>query len=526
VSQSSQPKQSPSASRPLAVDRVLFPAGVALVLAVVAVGALAPEALQRFTSTGLDWVTAQFGWLLTSAVNLFVILCFAVALSRFGRIRLGRDDERPEFAMLPWVAMMFASGMGIGLMFYGAAEPLSHLADPPPGSDAEAGSAQAAADALRQAVFHWTLHPWAVFGMTGLALAYATFRKGRRNRISAVFVPLLGRGGAEGSAAKLIDLLTVFATVFGSATSLGLGALQITSGLGSLTGIPPSFSVRTVVVAALTVAFVASAFTGVHRGVKTMSTVNIVLAGTLLAFLLVLGPTTYLLDSLPAAVGAYLDHLPSLATATGAYADRQWLATWTLFFWAWALSWAPFVGTFIAKVSRGRTIREFIVGVLLVPSAGCAVWFAVVGGTALHTQRSGAADLVASLNEGLEAALFNLLETMPLAELTTGIAIILVAVYFITGGDSASVVLGTLTGRHRARPNRWVVVAWGALIGAVAAVLLAAGGLAALQNAVVLVALPYMFVLLAMCCALFKELRADRAPARTAEDRQSAPPPD
>ncbi|MQM26875.1 BCCT family transporter [Glycomyces sp. NEAU-7082] len=500
----------------------MFPAGVALVLAVVAVGAFAPEALQRYTSDALDWVTVQFGWLLTSAVNLFVVLCVVLALSRYGRIRLGGDDERPEFATLPWVAMMFASGMGIGLMFYGAAEPLSHLADPPPGSGAEAGSVQAAEDALRQAVFHWTLHPWAVFGMTGLALAYATFRKGRRNRISAVFTPLLGRGGAEGSAAKLIDLLTVFATVFGSATSLGLGALQITSGLGSLTGIPSSLGVQTVVVGALTVAFVASAFTGVHRGVKTMSTVNIVLAGALLAFVLVLGPTTYLLDSLPAAVGAYLDRLSSLATATGAYSDVQWLGNWTLFFWAWALSWAPFVGTFIAKVSRGRTIREFIVGVLLVPSAGCAVWFTVVGGTALHTQRSGAADLTASLDEGLEAALFHLLETMPLHQITTGIAIVLVAVYFITGGDSASVVLGTLTGRLRERPNRWTVAIWGVLIGAVAAVLLAAGGLTALQNAVVLVALPYTLVLLAMCWALFKELRTDRGSTRVSEDREPA----
>ncbi|GAB3646968.1 BCCT family transporter [Glycomyces tarimensis] len=519
MAESTPSSERSEADRRRAIDGLLFPVGAGLVLSVVAAGVLAPDTVSRVSSTALDWVIAQFSWLFTSALNLFVLLCLAVAVSRFGRIRLGADDDRPEFATLPWMAMMFASGMGIGLVFYGAAEPLSHLSAPPPESGAEAGTPQAAQDGLRQAVFHWTLHPWAVFGMTGLALAYVTFRKGRRNRISSVFVPLLGRGGPEGSAAKLIDLLTVFATVFGSATSLGLGALQITAGLESVFGLSPSLTAQTVVVGSLTLAFVVSAFSGVHRGIKAMSTTNIVLASVLLAFLLTVGPTVYVLDSLPATVGSYLNELPSLATTTGAFADQEWLANWTLFFWAWALSWAPFVGTFIARVSKGRTIREFIVGVLLVPSAGCAVWFAVVGGTAVRTQLSGEADLVASLDQGLETALFSLLETMPLAQITGGIAIVLVGLYFITGGDSASLVLGTLTGRGRMRPNRWVVVTWGVLIGAVAAVLLAVGGLRALQDAVTLVALPYTFILFGMCWALYRELRTDPGAAPVRDGR-------
>ncbi|MCX5150499.1 BCCT family transporter [Streptomyces sp. NBC_00320] len=498
-------------------DRAVVAIGVIAVLAVVAWAALGKDSFDTASSTALAWVLANFAWLFVIAADVFLVMCVVLAISRFGRIRLGADDSEPEFTNLAWIAMMFSAGMGIGLMFYGVGEPLTHYLHPPPASGAAPGTGAAAQAALDYSFFHWTLTPWAIYGIAGLALAYATFRKRRGNRLSAAFVPLMGEERASGRPGKAIDLLAVFATVFGTATSLGLGALQVAEGLHITAGIEDSTSVELIIIASLSGAFVLSAFSGLHKGVKWLSTINIVLAAALMTFVFLLGPTVYILDVIPASIGSYLHELLPMATRTGAFTDSTWLGAWTIFYWAWWLSWAPFVGTFIARISHGRTIRgEFLIGVLLVPSGATVVWFCVMGGTAIRLDSTGAADLAAKVKDGAEASLFAMLDALPLGTLTSYVAMALVMTYFVTSADSASLVMGSLTSRGSLNPPTWLVVTWGVLMAAVAAVLLVAGGLKSLQTATILVALPFAIVMLLLCWALVKELREDpgAGPAR------------
>lgn len=490
------------------VDRLLLGLAVGGVLAIVVWGILASESISAVGETGLTWVITTFGWLFVVAANTFLVLTFVLAFSRLGTIRLGADTERPEFSNLAWIAMMFSAGMGIGLVFFAVAEPIQHYASPPPATGTEPETGTAASVAMQFTLFHWTLHPWAIYAIVALALAYSTFRKGRENRISAVFRPVLGPR-AGGTVGRLIDLLAVFATVFGSATSLGLGALQVAAGLDRVVGVPNTRAVELVVIGALTLAFVVSAFSGLYRGIKWLSTTNVVLAVLLMLFVFVVGPTVYVLDVLPASIGDYLSNLIFMSTRTGAFSEPSWLGSWTVFYWAWWISWAPFVGTFIARISRGRTVRQFLIGVLLVPSGASVVWFAVLGGSALRVQATGGADLVAETAAGSEEALFGLLEALPLGALTSALAITLVTLYFVTSADSASLVLASLTSRGALRPRRVLVVAWGVLIGATAAVLLLAGELSALQQATIMVALPFVVVMLGLAWSLVKELLQD-----------------
>ncbi|GAA3486563.1 BCCT family transporter [Streptomyces cremeus] len=497
-------------------DHTVIVIGVLAVAAVVAWAFFGKDSFESASSTALSWVLDNFAWLFVIAADVFLLMCLCIAFSRFGRIRLGRDDSEPEFTNLAWIAMMFSAGMGIGLMFYGVGEPLQHYLTPPPGSGAEAGTGDAARAALEYSFFHWTLGPWAIYGVAGLALAYATFRKGRGNRLSSAFVPLLGEKRAEGWQGKVIDLLAVFATVFGTATSLGLGALQVAQGLNIVTGIQDTKAVELIIIGSLSAAFVLSAFSGLHKGVKWLSTANIVMAALLMLFVFVLGPTVYILDAIPASIGGYLDQLLPMATRTGAFGDGDWLGAWTIFYWAWWLSWAPFVGTFIARISKGRSIREFLIGVLLVPSGATVVWFCVMGGSAIRLDQTGVADMAGSVKDGAEASLFALLEALPLGTVTSVIAMLLVMTYFVTSADSASLVMGSLTSRGSLHPPTWLVVLWGVLMAAVAAGLLVAGGLNSLQTATILVALPFVVVMLTLCWALVKELREDpgAGPAR------------
>ncbi|MGK5500091.1 BCCT family transporter [Streptomyces sp. URMC 125] len=490
-------------------DAKVITIGVVAVLAVVAWAAIGTDHFSSVSTTALDWVLENFGWLFSLAANLFLALCAVLAISRFGRIRLGRDTDEPEFGNLAWIAMMFSAGMGIGLMFYGVGEPLTYYTDPPPFGNIESGSGAAERTALEYSFFHWTLHPWAIYGVAGLALAYATFRKGRGNRISSVFVPLLGERGASGWPGRTIDLLAVFATVFGTATSLGLGALQVAKGLNLTVGWEDTRELELTVIVVLSAAFVASAFTGLHRGIKWLSNLNVVLAALLMLFVFLLGPTVFILDAIPAGLGAYLQDLVTLSSRTGAFGNKEWLGAWTIFYWAWWLSWAPFVGTFIARISRGRTIREFLAGVLLVPSGATIVWFCVMGGSAMRLDATGEADMAGKLEGGVEASLFGLLDALPLGTVTSVIAMILVMTYFITSADSASLVMGSLTSGGALHPRNWLVVTWGVLMAAVAAVLLLAGGLDGLKTGTILVALPFTLVMIALCWALLKELRAD-----------------
>lgn len=489
---------------------------MAAVVAVVGWAALGKDSFDTASSSALRWVLDNFAWLFVTAADIFLALCVVIALSRFGRIRLGTDDSEPEFTNLAWIAMMFSAGMGIGLMFYGVGEPLQHYLSPPPASGVPPRSGAAARTALEYSFFHWTLTPWAIYGIAGLALAYAGFRKGRGNTLSAAFVPLMGERRARSWPGRAIDLLAVFATVFGTATSLGLGALQVAEGLNITMGVENSTATQLIIIVSLSAAFVLSAFSGLHKGVKWLSTLNIVLAAAMMVFVFLLGPTVYVLDTIPASLGGYLHQLLPMASRTGAFTDRTWLGAWTIFYWAWWLSWAPFVGTFIARISRGRTVREFLIGVLLVPSGATVLWFCVMGGTAIRLDSTGAADMAGAVRNGVEASLFAMLDALPLGTLTSYLAMLLVMTYFVTSADSASLVMGSLTSRGALNPRTWLVVTWGVLMAAVAAVLLVAGGLKSLQTATILVALPFVLVMLGLCWALWKELSTDpgAGPAR------------
>ncbi|WP_298181343.1 BCCT family transporter [Saccharomonospora sp.] len=499
--------------RPAQTDHVVFGVAAIIALAIVAWGIVSPGSLATVADTLLnDAVIPYGGWAFVLTASGFVLFAIAVAVSRYGRIPLGRDDERPEFRTVSWIAMMFSAGMGIGLMFFGVYEPVAHFVEPPPGT-APPNSDEAVHTAMATTLFHWTLHPWAIYSVVGLAIAYSAFRKGRSQLISAVFEPLIGKRRSEGSLGKAIDIMAIFATLFGSAASLGLGALQVGGGLSAVGWADrPGTGVLVAIIAVLTVAFVASAVSGIARGIQWLSNINMVLAALLAVFVLVVGPTVLILNMVPGALGDYLHDLSAMAGRTGVTGGdemRQWLADWTVFYWAWWISWAPFVGMFIARISRGRTIREFVIGVIAVPSVVGLVWFSIFGGAAIQYQRSGV-DIAGAGGE--EAATFTLLENLPLFLPIAIIVMILVSIFFVSGADAASVVMGTLSQRGSAGPRRKIVIFWGAVMGAVAAVMLLVGGddaLNGLQNLTILVSVPFVLVMIALCVSLYRDLRHD-----------------
>ncbi|MFC4607218.1 BCCT family transporter [Streptomyces maoxianensis] len=494
-------------------DRLVFGVTAVLTIAFVVWGAVATESLESVSSRMLSGLIHNGGWAFVLAASGFVVFALWLAISRYGKIPLGQEGEGPEFRTVSWVAMMFSAGMGIGLMFYGVAEPLAHFTKPPPGT-APADSAEAMQTAMATTLFHWTLHPWAIYAVVGLAIAYSSYRRRRRQTVSAVFVPLIGEKHAYGAPGRVIDILAIFATLFGSAASLGLGTLQIGSGFQELGWMEKvSTGLLVGIIAVLTVAFVASAVSGIEKGIQWLSNINMVLALLLVVFVFAAGPTILILDLLPTSIFAYFGDLPQLAgrtEASGGEGVADWLGSWTVFYWAWWISWTPFVGMFIARISRGRTIRQFVGGVILVPSTVSLVWFAVFGGTAMKLQEQG--KLRGETTP--EGQLFGVLQQYPIATAMSLLVMILVAIFFVSGADAASIVMGTLSQQGSFEPSRLVVVFWGMVTGAVAAIMLLIGNgkgdaLAGLQNLTILVAAPFVIVMVGMCMALMRDLRHD-----------------
>jgi choline/carnitine/betaine transport len=500
------------ANEPQKIDTIVFGVTAAIAVAFVLWGFLSTDTLSTASGVGLGWVVHNMGWLFSLVASGFVLFVIWLAASKYGRIPLGRDDEEPEFKTVSWIAMMFSAGMGIGLMFYGVSDPLSHFVKPPPGTGA-AGNPQAVQNAMATTLFHWTLHPWAIYAVVGLAIAYGVFRKGRSLLISSAFAPLLGEKHANGPAGRVIDMLAIFATLFGSAASLGLGALQIGSGFQIVAGIGKAGNMLLVaIIAVLTVCFILSAVSGVAKGLQWLSNINMVLALALAVFVFFVGPTVFILDLVPTAVGSYFQDLAMMSARTdaaGGSAMKEWLAGWTIFYWAWWVSWTPFVGMFIARISRGRTIRQFVTGVLLVPSVVSLVWFAIFGGAGIDMQRHGTDLAGAGSSEG---TLFAMLSHMPLSTVTSIVVMALVAIFFVSGADAASIVMGTLSERGTLAPSRKTVIFWGAATGAVAAVMLLVGGedaLSGLQNITIVAALPFLVVMIGLAIALVKDLSSD-----------------
>ncbi|TMN22905.1 glycine betaine uptake BCCT transporter [Lentibacillus cibarius] len=482
------------------VSRVFY-VTVALVIITVFFGAVFPEQFEQITGNIKSFVATRFGWYYMLLMSALVIFSIFIALSPYGQIRLGKDNEEPDFSTPTWVAMLFSAGMGIGLVFYGAAEPLSHYMSNAPTADE--GSGKAFKEGLTYAYFHWGLHVWAMYGITALALAFFQFRKEEPGLISSTLKPLFGEK-VNGPLGKVIDVLAVFATVFGVATSLGFGAVQINGGLSHLFGLDVDFSSQFMIIAVVTILFLISAWSGLSKGIKYLSNTNMVLAIVLLIIVLVVGPTLLILNMFTETFGMYMDYLikSSFRTSPLEGDNRGWLDAWTIFYWAWWISWAPFVGMFIARISRGRTVRQFMTGVLILPTLVVSIWYAAFGTTAGDVQNSGT-DLT---QHATELVLFNMFDQLPMSLILSVVAILLIGSFFITSADSATFVLGMQSTHGSLEPPNGIKITWGIAQSSVALILLYVGGLQAIQNTIIVAALPFSFIMILMVIALFKAL--------------------
>lgn len=506
----------PTERRP--INRWVFWPAAVLIVGFVAFTLIAPDAAEAGFGAVQASIISWFNWYYVLIAAFFVAFALWAAFSRHGRIRLGRDDDEPEFSFRSWFALLFAAGMGIGLVFWGVAEPLNHFASPRPGVDGT--DVELAQAAMSQTYLHWGVHAWAIYVALGLALAYAIHRKKRPLSVRWTLEPLFG-SKVKGGLGNVIDVVALVGTLFGVATSLGLGVLQIGAGLEAA-GIAEANNVTLVaVIAVISVAVLASVLSGINRGMKWLSNINLALAAFLVVFLLVAGPTQFLLRQFVQSIGTYLGDFIALSFTVSAFAGAEgeaWQAGWTSFYWGWWIAWAPFVGIFIARISKGRTVREFVVGVMLVPTIITFLWFSVLGGTAIFTELYGDGGLVGPDGAvDTEGSLFAVLGSAPGgAALVLG-AILLISIFFVTSADSGTLVMGMLATGGDPEPRRWVRATFVAVVALLAIALLLVGGLTALQTASIIAALPFSVVLLLACAATVVAFRREARAADRAE---------
>jgi len=482
----------------------VFIVSLAIVLALAAVGAASPENLDAWTAWLHGAIIEHFGWCYLVAAFFFLLFSLSFAFSRYGQIKLGHDHEKPRFSLFGWFSMLFAAGMGIGLIFWGVAEPMSHYLHPPPYLTGESG--EAAKFAMRFAFFHWGVQPWAIYIIMSLSIAYFSFRRGMPPLISSCFYPLLGER-INGATGLFIDTLAVFATVFGIVTSLGLGAIQINAGLGSVFHFSTGFGTTLAIVAVVTVLFMISSMTGLDKGIQILSKANVMLAVLLLAFMLAVGPTTMMFNIFTSTLADYLSSLFSMSLSTNPFRGYEWTQSWTLFYWAWWISWSPFVGLFVASISRGRTIREFVLGAMLAPTLLTFLWFSVFGGAAFHLELQQGATIAEAVAQDVSTGLFKVYAHYPLSSALTMVTVLLLVVFFVTSADSATFVLAMMTSRGVETPSALKKLTWGVTVSTTAAVLLFSGGLEALQRMAIAAALPFTAIMLFMCRSLLKGVR-------------------
>jgi choline/glycine/proline betaine transport protein len=485
---------------------VFFTSSVLIVLFVV-LGGVFSESLQVTLGHVKDFIASKFGWFYIASVAFFLFFVIWLMFSRFGRVRLGHDDERPRYSYMTWFAMLFSAGMGIGLVFFSVAEPIQHFGAPRASAP---GTAAAAREAINTTLFHWGLHAWAIYVVVGLSLAYFSYRHDLPLTIRSALYPLLGRR-IYGMAGNLVDVMAVFGTLFGLATSLGLGVMQVNAGLDYLGLVSISTTNQVILIAVITLMATISVVTGVDVGIRRLSELNLLMALVLLLFVFFAGPTLFLLASFVQSVGHYAATVVGMTFRTDAFTDLDWQKSWTMFYWGWWISWSPFVGMFIARVSRGRTIREFIAGVLLVPFMLTAFWMVVFGDTAIHFELFGDGGMVTAVRESIPTAIFVMLEKLPGSTISAAVATLVVTIFFVTSSDSGSLVVDILTSGGHPDPPIAQRVFWALTEGAVAAILLVAGGLTALQTAALTTALPFCVVMLLICWSLVKGLRAETA---------------
>ncbi|MBK4147600.1 BCCT family transporter [Corynebacterium macginleyi] len=511
------------------VDKTILGVVGGFVIAFVVWGVLAPEQVFNTSSTALDWVMRNLGWIFTTLATFLMFLLLILAFSKYGKIPLGVDGEKPEFSTISWAAMLFGAGIGIGLIFFGPYEPLTHYLSPRPGAYA-AASDEAVLGALAQSAMHWGLNAWAIYAIVGLCVAYVSFRRGRVPLMSSILMPLFGNRSTDSTPARIIDGLALIATLFGTAATLGIGALQIGRGVEIVSGWSTAGNTAAlVIIIVLSIGTIFSAVSGLAKGVRWLSNINLVLALGIAIFFFVIGPTALLANMMPAVIVEYLDNTPEMLSANMSEGEEMvsFLSSWTTFYWAWWVSWSPFVGVFVAKISRGRTIRQFILGVLLIPSAIIIAAFTILGGTTIWLQRRDGDIAPDGTIDSLPAAediFFNVLGHFPGSNWMAPLVIVMLVVFFITTADSASLVNSQLTQRGNPQPKPMVTVFWVLCMAGIAVVILMSGGknaLQGLQNLITITALPFAVIIVLMCIALMKELQDDPASIRHYYEHQA-----
>ena len=495
------------------VNKPVFITSSILIVGFIIFGSLFSETAAALFSFLQDFIAEKFRWLFIILFNVALVFCIYLAASRYGDIRLGKQTERPQYSLFSWIAMLFSAGIGIGLVYWGTAEPLYHFMAPPIG---EGQTVESAKQAMNLSFLHWGLHAWAIYTVVALSLAYFHFRRGLPLSIRSTLYPILGQK-IYGKWGHTVDILAVFGTMFGVVTSLGLGVMQINSGLEGLFGIPNTLTVQFIIIVFVTSLACGSLMLGLDKGIKRLSDINMGLTGILLAFMVILGPTLFIFDSFIENIGNYLANIVTLSTWSEAYSGTDWQSAWTIFYWAWWVSWSPFVGVFIARISRGRTIREFVFGVLLIPMTILFFWFTAFGGVAIQMELLAAISpdlvspgLVAAVQADTGSAIFKLVEYYPFTKPITLLIVVMIVLWFVTSSDSASFVIDMLTAGGDTNPPKIQRLFWAIMQGVIAAILLAAGGLGALQAAAIVAGLPFALVIFVMMYALLRGMSRDR----------------
>lgn len=470
-------------------------------------GAILPKQLEKVTQTITNFIAVNFGWYYLLLVLAILVVCVYLLFSRFATITLGEEGEDPEFSLKSWFAMLFSAGMGIGLVFWTTAEPISHAYTLTPLH--KKGTQAAINDAMQFSFFHWGVHAWAVYGIVGLVFAYFSFHRGYPGLVSATLTPILGSKMMKGPVGGAIDVLAIIATVTGVAATLGFGALQINEGLNFLFKVPSNFGMQVVIIIIATILFTWSAWSGIDKGIKGLSNINMALAFIVLLILFCVGPTLTILNTFTNSLGDYIANFfkMSLRIPQSGGEKYKWLQQWTIFYWAWWISWAPFVGIFIARVSRGRTIKEFIIGVLFVPAVVCFLFFAVFGASAMQLQQNKIANIA---KEATETATFATLQHYPLGFLLSIITLVVIMIFFVTSADSATYVLGMLSSKGSINPSSIVKVSWGVILALFAIIMIYTGGTQSIQNLLIIAALPFSIVIILMIWSLFKSLAVEK----------------
>nr|WP_312523860.1 BCCT family transporter [Moraxella sp. CTOTU47724] len=488
------------------VNRPVFIASALLIVGFIIFGSLFGELAGEVFNQLQSFITHRFRWLFIILMNVTVVFSLYIALSRYGDIRLGHQTEHPEYSLLSWFGMLFSAGIGIGLLYWGTAEPLYHFMSPPMG---QAETVEAAKQAMSISFLHWGIHAWALYCVVALSLAYFHYRRGLPLSIRSVLYPLIGQK-IYGKWGHVVDTLAVFGTMFGVVTSLGLGAMQINTGFSNVFGIPNNIPVQLCLIAIITAMATLSVMMGLDKGIKRLSDINIVLTVLLLGFMLLFGPTQFIIDSFIENIGNYVSQLIPLGFWSEAYSNTDWQANWTIFYWAWWVSWSPFVGIFVARISRGRTIREFIFGVLFIPMLLLFFWFTTFGGSAVHMELMGNYGLIEAVKADYGSAIFKLIEYYPLTKPVTLVIVVMIMLWFVTSSDSASLVIDMLTAGGDTNPPKIQRLFWALSQGVIAAVLLVAGGLSALQAVAIIAGFPFAIVVFVMMYCLWRGLTRDR----------------